>query len=63
MCFAGAVANVANSDCCNPKVPSSTPAGSKDFPSAGKFNHLALCHRGAHKSKGPLCVYSELKYG
>ena len=30
MCFAGAVANVANSGCCNPKVPSSTPAGGKD---------------------------------
>ena len=33
-CFAGAVANVADSDrCrCNPKVPSSIPAGGKDFP-------------------------------
>ena len=34
MCLAGAVANVADSDrCrCNPKVPSSIPAGGKDFP-------------------------------
>ena len=34
MCLAGAVANVADSDrCrCNPKVPSSIPAGDKDFP-------------------------------
>ena len=32
-CLAGAVANVADSDrCCNPKVPSSIPAGGKDFP-------------------------------
>ena len=34
VCLAGAVANVADSDrCrCNPKVPSSIPAGGKDFP-------------------------------
>ena len=34
MRLAGAVANVADSDrCrCNPKVPSSIPAGGKDFP-------------------------------
>ena len=34
MCLAGAVANVADSDRCrrNPKVPSSIPAGGKDFP-------------------------------
>ena len=34
MCLTGAVANVADSDrCrCNPKVPSSIPAGGKDFP-------------------------------
>ena len=61
MCLAGTVANVADSDrCrCNPKVPSSIPAGGKDFPSARKFNHIALCRGGAHKSTGPLCVYSD----
>ena len=34
VCLAGAVANVADSNrCrCNPKVPSSIPAGGKDFP-------------------------------
>ena len=33
VCLAGAVANVADSDRCrNPKVPSSIPAGGKDFP-------------------------------
>ena len=33
MCLAGAVANVTDSDrCCNPNVPSSIPAGGKDFP-------------------------------
>ena len=34
MCLASAVANVADSDrCrCNPKMPSSIPAGGKDFP-------------------------------
>ena len=31
-CLAGAVANVADSGHCNPKVPSSIPAGGKDFP-------------------------------
>ena len=31
MCLADAVANVAR-DRCNPKVPSSIPAGGKDFP-------------------------------
>ena len=63
MCLAGAVANVADSNrCrCNPKVPSSIPAGGKDFPWARKFNHIALCRGGAHKSTGPLCVCSELK--
>ena len=30
-------------DHCNPKVPSSIPAGGKDFPWARKFNHIALC--------------------
>ena len=64
MCLAGAVANVADSNrCCNPKVPSSIPAGGKDFPWARKFNHIAQCRGGTHKSTGPLCVYSELKYG
>ena len=62
MCLAGAVANVTDSDhCCNPKVPSSVPAGGKDFPWARKFNHLTLCRGGAHKSTGPLYIYSELK--
>ena len=32
LCLAGAVANVADSNRCNPKVPSSIPAGGKDFP-------------------------------
>ena len=32
MCLAGAVANLADSDRCNPKVPSSIPTGGKDFP-------------------------------
>ena len=34
ICLAGVVANVADSNrCrCNPKVPSSIPAGCKDFP-------------------------------
>ena len=59
----GAVANAADSNRCNPKVPSSIPAGGKNFPSTKKFNHIALCRGGAHKSTGPLCVYSELKYG
>ena len=64
MCLAGAVANVADSDrCCNPKVLSSIPDVGKDFPLARKFNHITLCRGGAHKSTGPLCVYSELKCG
>ena len=62
LCLAGAVANVTDSQrCCNPKVLSSIPAGGKDFPWARKFNHIALCRGGAHKSTGPLCVCSELK--
>ena len=33
VCLAGAVANEADPDrCCNPKVPSSIPAGGKGFP-------------------------------
>ena len=32
MCLAGAVANVADSDRCNPKVLSSIPDGGKEFP-------------------------------
>ena len=32
MCLTGAVANVADSGRCNPKVSSSIPAGGKDFP-------------------------------
>ena len=32
VCLAGAVANVADSNRCDPKVPSSMPAGGKDFP-------------------------------
>ena len=32
MCLAGAVDNVADSKSLNPKVPSSIPAGGKDFP-------------------------------
>ena len=32
LCLAGAVTNVADSNRCNPKVPSSIPAGVKDFP-------------------------------
>ena len=43
MCLAGAVANVADSNSFNPKVPSTIPAGGKDFPRARKFNHIALC--------------------
>ena len=31
-CLAGAVANVADSGRCNTNVPSSIPAGGKDFP-------------------------------
>ena len=48
MCLAGAEANVADSDHCNPKVLSSIPAGGKDFLRARKFNHIALCRGGAH---------------
>ena len=61
MCLAGAVANVPDSNGCNPKVPSSIPAGGKEFPRARKFNHIALRRGGTHKSTGTLCVYSELK--
>ena len=31
-CLAGAVYDVADPGRCNPKVPSSIPAGDKDFP-------------------------------
>ena len=61
MCLAGAVANVADLNRCNPKVPSSIPADGKDFPGARKFSHIALCRSGVHKGTGSLCVYSELK--
>ena len=40
-------------DRCNPKVPSSIPAGSKDFPWARKFNHIALCLGGHIKVRVP----------
>ena len=40
-------------DHCNPKVPSSIPAGDKDFPWARKFNHIALCLGGHIKVRVP----------
>ena len=40
-------------DRCNPKVPSSIPAGGKDFPWARKFNHIALCLGGHIKVRVP----------
>ena len=40
-------------DHCNPKVPSSIPAGGKDFPWARKFNHIALCLGGHIKVRVP----------
>ena len=45
MCLAGAVFNV--------QVPSSIPAGGKDFPSARKFNYIALCLGGHIKVRVP----------
>ena len=38
---------------CNPKVPSSIPAGGKGFPWARKFNHIALCLGGHIKVRVP----------
>ena len=38
---------------CNPKVPSSIPAGGKDFPWARKCNHIALCLGGHIKVRVP----------
>ena len=43
VCLAGVVANMADLGRCNPKVLSSPHAGGNDFPSARKFNHIALC--------------------
>ena len=57
-------------DRCNPKVPSSIPAGGKDFPWARKFNHIALCLGGHIKVRVPgatiarknTCVIITLQY-
>ena len=62
MCLAGAVDKCVllaqwitwlTRDRCNPKVPSSIPAGGKVFPWARKFNHIALCLGGHIKVRVP----------
>ena len=53
ICLAGQWLSWLTQGRCNPKVLSSIPAGGKGFPSARKFNHIALCLGGHIKVRVP----------